>query len=107
MSIGGYGGILPSAAGTQLAQTGGTERDRVQQEANSQARKTDSQIKLEKAASIGETDGDNHETEDRDADGRQAWQRQGRGGGSDGETEETPHVKDPHGESGGLLDLSG
>ena len=61
------------------------------------------------AAGIGEADGDNHQTAERDADGRRLWEfprRQGeQDAGDDGPPR--PDGQDPTGQSGSLLDLSG
>jgi hypothetical protein len=109
MSIGPSSPIAGSAAGTFLAQIRGSDVDRAQQESNSQALRAQSQEKAELAAGVGQTDGEEHRTADRDADGRQVWQL--RPQESDPESDnETPHVRpgaDPTGQSGGMLDLCG
>ena len=74
MSIGPTGGIAGSAAGSPLAQTSGSEVQRAEQDAAGQKRRIQMDQKAENAAGIGETDGEDHETEERDADGRRLWE---------------------------------
>lgn len=110
MSIGPSAGLAGSVAGTPLAKASSSESDRVRQEVTAQQRQTVSEKKAESAAGIGETDGENHETEDRDADGRKLWEETPEGSGhssSDGQDQTPPRVKDVSGQSGNLLDLSG
>lgn len=112
MSVGPMGGIAASAAGSPLAQTKGSESQRAQQDAGSQQRRIESDKKAESAAGIGETNGEDHQTEQRDADGRRLWEHSG-----EEKAEETAEAdagppqqqrsKDASGESGNLLDLSG
>lgn len=108
MSVGPMGGITNSAAGSSLAQTRGSEVNRAQQDASAQERRVHNDKKAESAAGIGETDGDDHETAERDADGRRLWERTVAGK----QTGEEPPAdqrrgKDATGQSGSLLDLSG
>ncbi|NQU19959.1 MAG: hypothetical protein HQ567_01650 [Candidatus Nealsonbacteria bacterium] len=110
MSIGPMAGIVGSAAGSPLAQTQGSETERAAQDAAAGQRRTESDRKADAAAGIGEADGEDHEAADRDADGRRLWEAPPEG--SDGQSgEETPpedhKSRDPSGESGNLLDLSG
>jgi len=114
MSVGplGAGGIAASAAGSPLAQTQGSEPERAAQDASAQQRRIRSDEKAEAAAGIGETNGEDHESEERDADGRRLWEEP-----AEAQTEEeqeesaqTPPErlsKDVSGESGNMLDLSG
>lgn len=108
MSVGPMGGIASSVAGLPLAQAKGSEVERAGQEAVGHERKVTSQEKAERAGGIGETDGQDHETGERDADGRRLWERQ-----------EPPHhgevlpeaertaPRDTTGQAGNELDLSG
>ena len=105
--MGGMGGIAASVAGTQLAQVKGTEVDRTQRDAIAQQRSDQGELKAEMAAGIGETNGEDHETAERDADGRLPWKFSGQSQASEPSAEETPQTVDPKHESGGLLDLTG
>jgi hypothetical protein len=102
-----------SAAGLGLAQTTGTDPIRSQQAATAQQRHVESDIRAEDTAGIAATDGEDQETHDRDADGRRAWEIAGAPHGAQGEqaaldADGAPHLpKDPSGESGNELDLSG
>jgi hypothetical protein len=83
--------------------------ERALQEASSQQRQEKGEIRAEAAAGIGETDGEDHETNDRDADGRSPWKFSARGEDSPNESgpPRTPPSKDATGQSGTQLDLSG
>ncbi|HUT12543.1 MAG TPA: hypothetical protein VMY42_18745 [Thermoguttaceae bacterium] len=109
MSIGPLAGIIGSAAGSPLAQTQGSEPERAQQDAAVQQRRTDSDKKAEAAAGIGEANGEDHEAEDRDADGRRLWEPSSEGNAETpkGAAGPSRQSKDATGESGNLLDLSG
>jgi hypothetical protein len=100
------GGISASIAGAPLAQTKGSEVERVQQEVSTQDRRTENERRAENAAGVGETDGEDHQTGERDADGRRPWQFPRRPGGTDSDGD-SPHSKDASGQSGNLLDLCG
>ena len=109
MSIGPFSGIAGSAAGTSLAQTRGSEIDRIQRENTARELLTRSQQKAEMAAGIGQADGDNHQAAERDADGRRLWEFPQPPGQPDADCEEPrrPPDQDPTGQSGNVLDLSG
>ena len=110
MSVGPMGGLPASAAGAPLAQTKGSDVDRAQQDSAAQQRRTQTDQKAEMAAGIGETDGEDHATGERDADGRRLWEQMPGGTGqegSEGNDSNEPRAKDPTGQSGSLLDLSG
>jgi len=109
MSIGPMSPIAGSVAGTSLAQTRGSDIDRAQQESTSRELLARSQAKAETAAGVGQADGDNHETAERDADGRRLWEFPRPSGEKDADHEESPasHAQDPTGQSGSMLDLSG
>jgi len=109
MSIGSLGGLAASAAGSPLAQTKGSEVERAQQDLGSQQRQVDSQTKAESAAGIGETDGEDHQTAERDADGRRLWERPPDHKSDDAEAgpADPPRSKDVTGQTGTQLDLSG
>jgi hypothetical protein len=107
MSIGPLGGIANSAAGTSLAQTKGSEVERSQHDTSSQQRQIQNDARAEAAAGIGQTDGEDHETADRDADGRSPWRRILKPKAGDVDPTSPPTGKDPSGQSGSQLDLSG
>ena len=109
MSIGLLSNIGGSVAGTSLAQLRGSDADRAQQEGNARDLRVQSDQKAELAAGVGQADGDDHQTADRDADGRQLWRL--RNPQSQQESADSPpqdsRSKDPTGQSGNMLDLSG
>ncbi len=98
MSIGPFSGIAGSAAGTSLAQTRGSEIDRAQQESTARELRARSEQKAEMAAGVGQADGDNHQTAQRDADGRRLWefpQRHRPAGGRPATNRFAPRAKTP------------
>ncbi len=107
MSIG-PSGITGSFAGSPLAQSQGSEIERAQQETANQARQTDSAKQAEKSAGIGQTE-EEQEAGERDADGRRLWEDT-RPAPEDATQEDEPadrQSKDPTGERGNHLDLTG
>lgn len=110
MSVGSLASLAASVAGTSLAQSKGTDVERTQNEASSVERRVQSDTKAENAAGIGETDGEDHETAERDADGRRIWEdmRRKKEESANAPTpSEPPRSKDPSGQTGTLLDLNG
>jgi hypothetical protein len=108
MSIGPMGGLAGSAAGSPLAQTSGSEVERAEQDAVGQKRRTQMDQKAENAAGIGETNGEDHETEERDADGRRLWEESPpTNQPPDAPDADARASKDASGQRGNLLDLSG
>jgi hypothetical protein len=109
MNIGATTGAFGSAAGAPLAQTAGAETERSQKDSAVRERRADAQSKSERAAGIGTTEQDQG-TEERDADGRRMWEETGKKKDTADEPE-TPEperrAKDPTGQSGGALDLTG
>lgn len=108
MSIGPSDGIVAGAAGSPLAQSAGAEIARARQIAAMRQRKTAEVSQAAGAEGITQADGQNLQTEDRDGDGRQAWQN-GPGRVHDDSTAEQPPTNaspcndlDEH-----ALDLSG
>ena len=90
MSIGGFSPIMPSAA----------------QDAKAHERTVDSNERAAQAQGISGDDKESEATsEDRDADGRQAWQWNQRRGKQDEEKEHK--VPDLSGKTGSTLDLNG
>ena len=110
MSIGPTAGIAASAAGSPLAQTQGSEKERASQDAAAGQRRTEFDQKADAAAGIGEANGEDHETAERDADGRRLWEAPPQGSGEQTDEETTPEdriSRDASGDSGGLLYLTG
>ena len=107
MSIGPMG-TLGSAAGSQLAQGQGSDVNRAQQDTADNARQTQSTDKAESAAGVGQTEQDEQAT-DRDADGRRIWELPPEAGEQEPEQQALgeQRSKDPTGQKGGQLDLSG
>jgi hypothetical protein len=105
MSIGPMGGTPANAAGVPLAQTKGSEIDRAQQEVAARQRQSYYSEKADAAAGVGETDGEDHETAERDADGRLLWEPPDES--TPAEKHVPPKSKDPTGQSGSFLDLTG
>jgi hypothetical protein len=108
MSVGLTGGLASSVAGTSLAQTAGTEVDRAQQAASAQHRRVQNVVRAENASGIGQADGDDHETGERDANGRRAWEEPPQGPQSGGALSASDRQsKDASRQSGNLVDLTG
>jgi hypothetical protein len=109
MSVGSLG-FFGSIAATPAAQRG-ADAERSQQDTVRQQGDAKSDLQAEKAGGIGETDGDEHDTNERDADGRRPWEIGPRGEKTEpGEQTEPPPVrqsKDATGTTGGQLDLTG
>ncbi len=99
-------GVIGSAAGAPISQAAG-DTERTQKDSNAKQRQINNDSKAEQAAGIGKTEGDSGPSE-RDADGRKLWE----GDLPHSEHAEAPseplrQVKDPTGQSGGALDLTG
>ncbi|GAB6165367.1 hypothetical protein JCM19992_13670 [Thermostilla marina] len=107
MSIGPLNPLAAGAAGTPFAQSAGSETDRVKTDAAKQDRQVQMDREAEAAAGVGETDGEDHETGERDADGRRIWEDTTQSPKDDAEDSETPRSKDASGQAGNLLDLCG
>lgn len=105
MSIGPLG-IPASAAGSPLAQTRGAPVERTQGEVGAQRRQVYHDEKAEAAAGVGEPDGEDHQTAERDADGRRPWEDQPEPE-ANAESSGGRPSKDPSLQSGNLLDLTG
>jgi hypothetical protein len=113
MSIG-FGGVVGSAAGAPLSQTTGSETERAQKDSLANQRQIDSNERSARAAGIGQTEQDQQSSE-RDADGRRLWEapakrpndeEQNQADGED-PTAASRQSKDPTGQSGTQLDLTG
>jgi len=109
-SIAANPGLAASAAGTSLAQTSGSETVRARQAVSNQQRQLESLAKAAETAGIAPTDGEDQETNDRDADGRRPWEfaaHPQQSLSADADAQLPPPVKDVNGESGNQLDLTG
>ena len=111
MTVGPMGGITGSAAGAPLSQTAGSETERASKDVSAGQRVAESRERSEKASGIGQTEQD-QEASERDADGRRLWEAppEGKDEGKDRseETRSSPRKsKDPTGNSGNTLDLTG
>ena len=104
-------GIVGGAAGAPLAQTKGTDVEKNREAAGNQQRAARAEAQAENAAGIGETDGQNHETNERDADGRLPYTydraAQGEAPADESPADAKPPPIDPTGTSGSHLDLTG
>jgi hypothetical protein len=101
---------VAGALGTPLAQAKGTEVERAGQDLDVQQHAVRSGEKSDSAAGVGETDGEDHQTDDRDADGRLPWRipaSQKKAPAADAAAPPPPSPKDTTGQSGNLLDVSG
>jgi hypothetical protein len=101
-----------SAAGTSLAQSSGPDKAVAQQDVYVRQRALEAAQETEDAQGIGQTDGDDNQTNERDADGRTPWMIGGRPPApAVDESAEEPAVESPvadaSGERGSHLDLSG
>lgn len=111
MSIGSLG-IVAGAAGAPLAQTKSADVERNREAAANQQRQIHADAQAENAAGIGQADGENHQTNDRDADGRMPYtygleRPREEGGNAAPDAAAKPQATDPTGASGSHLDLTG
>lgn len=110
MSVGPMGGIVGSAAGAPLSQTAGSETERAKADSSAKQRQVDNNQKAENAAGIGQTEGDEGPSE-RDADGRRLWEGEAEPPKQEEQQQAEPEpprqAKDPTGNSGSELDLTG
>ncbi len=105
MSIGPLGHVPASAAGSPLAQTKG-DANQAKHTSDVQQRRIALDQQAESAAGIGETDGEDHETEERDADGRRVLEIPAREKKDEETSDQPQNPKDVTGQLGRLLDLS-
>ncbi len=80
--------------------------DRAQEEVGAQRRQVYHDNKAEAADGVGEPDGEDHETAERDGDGRRPWGEPPEARAA-GDRSDVRSSQDPLGESGNLLDLTG
>jgi hypothetical protein len=105
-------GSVASAAGSGVAQSSGSDKAVAQQDVYVQQRELEAAQETEDAQGIGQTDGDDNQTNERDADGRSPWmvgQRidadEALEADADAIADEAP--PDASGQRGSHLDLSG
>src|SRR5580704_15535206 len=102
MSIGPMNPIAASIVGSAFQANRSADIERAEQDANSQASHIAGLDKADLSNDVGETNGDDSHTSERDADGRRAWEfRRGKRARS-GEfaTADSNLPKDPSGQSG-------
>jgi hypothetical protein len=104
-------GIFGSIATAPAAQRG-ADAERAQHETTRQQGEVKNDAQAAKAAGIGETDGDEHGANERDADGRRPWEIGPRDKKKDTAADPTAapaprQSKDVTGATGGQLDLTG
>jgi hypothetical protein len=103
-------GIIGSLAATPLAQSKGADIDRAQHDTANQKRETTAAEKADMAAGIGRTEEDS-QADDRDADGRRPWELPAKyadeSSAADDAAASSHRGKDPTGERGQQLDISG
>jgi hypothetical protein len=105
MSIGPLG-AMTSVAGTPLAQTAGSALERSHGEVGAQRRQVYYGGKAEAAAGVGQPDGEDHETDQRGADGRRPWEEPPTSLAIEA-PQDAPRSVDPSRQSGNMLDLDG
>jgi hypothetical protein len=115
MSIGSLG-IVGGFAGAPLSQAKSAEAEK-NREAAAQQAQVRADERAEASSGIGRADGENHESHDRDADGRLGYfqqptanpeeQNSVEGPGDDNVLHAPPQAVDPNGVSGSRLDLTG
>jgi hypothetical protein len=103
--------IIATAAATQVAQTRSSDVERVQQETAVHERAVESTAEAEAAEGIGTTN-EEQAASDRDADGRRPWEIGPQENPDDsanlsGDSTSSQRAKDPTGQTGSQLDLSG
>ncbi len=108
MSMGPMSGVVGSAAGAPLSQTSGSETERAQKDASAHQRQVETDKKAADAAGIGQTEEDQG-TSERDADGRRFWETPDKKIPEQDADQSEParKAKDPTGNSGNSLDLTG
>ncbi len=109
MSVGGNIPVLSGVPAVPMAQARGKEVDRVGEEISQHSLRRSTEKAAEAAGGIGETDGQDHHTEERDADGRRPWEVPVPENKCPPEGEISPgsSPKDPFRSVGRLVDLCG
>ncbi len=99
-------GVVASAAGAPVPQRTGSEVERTHAEVVGQRRQVCFEARAEAAAGIGQPDGEDHETDERSADGRRPWEEPPPGQKT-GSSQNARRSTDPSRQRGNLLDLDG
>ena len=107
MSVGPMGGLAASVAAMPLAQAAGADVERAQQATNVQERRAQNDVRAESAAGIGQADGEDHQTGERDANGRRPWEQVARSQNGPSPPADSRSSKDASHQSGNLVDLTG
>lgn len=110
MSIGPLNPVATSIVGTPTGHMAGADAARAAHEAANQQVQAHNNVRAENAAGIGATDGEDNQASDRDADGRRLWERTAKPGRKPAASDAAPQQplsRDPKGETGQTLDLSG
>jgi hypothetical protein len=94
-------------AGTPLPQSKAADIDRTTLEAAAQKTKASSDLAAELAAGIGETDGDSHEIEEREADGRLPWEVPKQNATNGPNEKVSTSGRDLTGQCGNMVDVTG
>lgn len=112
MSLGPLSSLPASAAGAPLAQSTGSDAARAKQETAAAQRSAAASRHADDAAGISQADGEDHQSDERDADGRLPWEIGGQpkpdkqAEDAGGDDQHPPGSRDATGERGGQLDLS-
>jgi hypothetical protein len=105
-------GFAAIGAGTPLPQSKGADAARAVQETTAKSGQQRSDFAAEQAAGVGQTDGNDHEIEEREGDGRMPWPRR-TGNQKPPPPERLPSMpplpssRDANGQCGNMLDLTG
>lgn len=102
-------GAIGSITTGQLQRSRGADSERAAHDVGAQSRATEASRTAENAAGVGEMDQEG-ETSERDADGRRLWERPDpkKTGVRPGDDDSNPpKSKDPSGQAGLQIDLSG
>jgi hypothetical protein len=94
-------------AGTPLPQSKGADNDRATLEATAQKTKARSDLAAELAAGVGETDGNSHEIEEREADGRLPWEATKQNPTNSSQEKLSASGQDLTGRCGNIVDVTG
>ena len=112
MSLGPLSSLPASAAGAPLAQSTGSDAARAKQETVAAKRSAAASQHADDAAGISQADGEDHQSDERDAHGHLPWEIGGqrrpdkKEEAAGGDEQRPPGSRDATGERGGQLDLN-